>query len=274
MGDIGDLRWGMLLAILGINLVILNSHSPKTEGQLVVNHRGDLNRVKTAILAGKTRGPVGAWMGVRSGSVPAVLADAMVKPLWRKLTAFCRTTIVLEKVLFNGEVSVRNTKCNVPFSVPIVQLPEHRQLVSAEYDAARAASWDPWFPINNGIDKWAWFLTNCENSFFCGLPLNSSHVPLDARGADQLSPMLLRKPLSACDGDMSFMLAAEEMDAFLFEPGVPDPQTWGQMMTLTVGGMRMRPTCQLGLRPLSVGAPPIPNMLADAGVNLLCDCIR
>lgn len=52
------------------------------------------------------------------------------------------------------------------------------------------------------------------------------------------------------------MLAAEEMDAFLFEPGVPDPQT-----------------CQLGLRPLSAGAPPIPNMLADAGVNLLCELL-
>ena len=101
------MRRRMLLAILSVDLVIFNSHAPKTEGELVVNHRRDLDGVETAILTGKTRGPVGTWMGWRSGSVPAVFAEGMIEPLWRELTAFCRTTIILGR-MFSDQAIVHS----------------------------------------------------------------------------------------------------------------------------------------------------------------------
>ena len=53
-------------------------------------------------------------------------------------------------------------------------------------------------------------------SFFLGLPLTSSQVPLFPLVAVQASPI--------CEGEMSVTLAADEIDALRLLGGVP-PQT-------------------------------------------------
>ena len=58
-------------------------------------------------------------------------------------------------------------------------------------------------------------LTSCDMSFFMGLPLTSSHVPL--------FPLVFHgSPM--CEDDTSVILVADDIEALRFVQGVP-PQT-------------------------------------------------
>jgi hypothetical protein len=59
-------------------------------------------------------------------------------------------------------------------------------------------------------------ITSCDMSFFLGLPLTSSQVPLFPLVVFQVSPI--------CEGGISVTLAADEMEAFRRVEGFP-PQT-------------------------------------------------